>query len=101
MATSSESKNSQVNFKAGKHFTMPGYYNYMKTTFAAVDKPGTLYDLILWACMGGNGIKAIAQKMQNKSMAECQKEIDKFVAHMDTIPQEFKDFIIKDFELND
>jgi hypothetical protein len=101
MATSSESKRSFINFKAGKHFLMPGYYNYMKTTFAAVDKPGARYDLNLWACLGGNGIKAIAQQIQDKSMAECQKEIDKFVAHMDTIPQEFKDFIIKDFELND
>lgn len=95
------SKNSLANFKAGKHFLIPGYASFMKTMFAAHDDPTKRYDLNLWLFLGGNGFKGMGYERKNITWAEYQAEIDKFVGHLDTLSAEAKKMMIEDYELND
>jgi len=101
MTSTSDPKRSHINFKAGKHFLMPGYHSYMKQMFTAIDKPGKQYDLYLWVLLGPSDGKCLVVEMKDKTYAECRAEIDKFVGRIDKYPQEMKDAIIEDYKLND
>lgn len=90
-----------MNFKAGKHFLMPGYKNYMKTMFTAVDKPGKRYDLNLLVILGPPDGKCCVIEKKDITLSQCQKEIDEFVEKMDLLPQDMKNVIIQDYKLND
>lgn len=100
MTTPRKPENNLVNFKAGKHFLMPGYKNYMKTMFTAVDKPGQRYDLTLSILLGEPDGKCCVIQKKNIPFSQCQTEIDSFVEKMDSLPQDMKDVIIDDYNRN-
>jgi hypothetical protein len=68
--------------------------------FVAVDKPGQRYDLNLFVFLGSLDTKCCVIEKRDITFAQCQTEIDEFVAKMDLLPQDMKNIIIDEYHRN-